>query len=95
MPKTEVYSWRLSQEMKSALEEAARREGQTVSGLIERIVRVWLDDSRHFTNGDAHEQARLHQEAARAFGTIQGGNPRRAATIRSQLRARLKKHHAG
>ena len=42
MMKSEVYSWRLSPAMKSALEEAALKEHATVSMLLERIVADWL-----------------------------------------------------
>ena len=35
--KTEVYSWRLSPDLKDDLEEAARRERVSVSRLLERM----------------------------------------------------------
>jgi hypothetical protein len=40
--KNEVYSWRLSRDLKCELEEAARRERVSVAQLLERIVREWL-----------------------------------------------------
>jgi hypothetical protein len=35
--KTEVYSWRFSAHRKAELEEEARREGTSVSALLDRI----------------------------------------------------------
>ena len=95
MPKTEVYSWRVSTEMKTALEEAARREKHQISRLLERIVQEWLKESHSGRRKDSTEQRRLHQAAARAIGRIGGGNPRRSETARQALRARIAKGRAG
>ena len=92
--KSEVYSWRLSPVMKSALEEAARQERATVSMLLERIVADWLAAHRGERNQEEAEQQRLHAAAAQTFGTIQGKNPSRSAQVRRTVRARLAKRHA-
>ena len=42
MSKSEVYSWRISPELKADIEAAARAEKATISTLLERIVREWL-----------------------------------------------------
>ncbi len=42
MSKTEVYSWRLSTELKTQLEAAARDEKTSVGAILERVVREWL-----------------------------------------------------
>lgn len=87
--KSEVYSWRLSSKMKSELEEAARRENESVSRLLARIVVTWLAEARS-RNGDEHEeQRRLHAAAARTFGAIRGGNPRRSEQVRNAVGNRL------
>ena len=93
--KSEVYSWRLSLAMKSALEEAARQEHAPVSTLLERIVTDWL--AAHYLRGNQEEaeQQQLHAAAARTFGTIQGANPSRSEQVRQVVRARLTKRHAG
>src|SRR2546428_13959750 len=88
MAKDEVYSWRVTREMKAALEDAARRERASVSGLLERIVRSWLDVARRGGSQDAEEQRRLHRAASRLFGTLHGGNARRAEQVRRTVRAR-------
>jgi len=94
MAKSEVYSWRVSPEVKVALEQAARSENGSVAQLLDRIVHQWLRGGRRGTGEDA-EQARLHATAARVIGTIRGGNPRRAEEARGTLRRRLRQRRAG
>jgi predicted DNA-binding protein len=94
MNKTEVYSWRLSPDMKHALEEAARRNHKTVAKLLNHIVEQWLREI-HAADQDAEEteQRRLHAAAATALGSIQGGDPDRSERARAELRARLARKH--
>jgi len=92
MAKSEVYSWRLSTALKSALERRARQEGRSVSGLLDRVVQDWLRNGKSDADDEA-EQARLHREAAKYIGTISGGNPRRAETARETIRERLRQAH--
>ena len=94
MGKSEVYSWRVSPELKSSLEEAARAEQTTVSRLLDSIVSAWLKQ----TDADGNQesiQRRLHRAAARTLGTIRGGDPRRAERVRDLVRKRLTKRRAG
>lgn len=93
MPKTNVYSWRLSSEMKTTLEEVASREQASVSKLLERIVTDWLAEHR-YVRDDAAEQQRLHAAVAATFGAIQGGDPNRSANVRQALRAKLRQRRA-
>jgi hypothetical protein len=76
--KHEVYSWRLSRELKCDLEEAARRERVSVAQLLERIARHWLE-TRDAAPDDEAEQERLHAVAMQFAGTMRGGDPDRAA----------------
>jgi hypothetical protein len=92
MTKSEVYSWRLSTELKSSLERRARMEGRSVSGLLDRVVQDWLRNGKNDADDEA-EQARLHREVAKYIGTISGGNPRRAETARETIRGRLRQAH--
>ena len=46
MTKSEVYSWRVSPDLKMQLEVAARDEKTSVGTLLERIAREWLDEHR-------------------------------------------------
>jgi hypothetical protein len=92
--KTEVYSWRLSGDLKSNLEREARLRKVPVSSVLETAVRDWLK------KGDAdvpedEAQRRLHRAAASCFGVLASGNSRRAETARDALRKRLRRRHGG
>lgn len=91
--KTEVYSWRLSGELKSDLDREARLRKLPVATVLEIAVREWLK------NGDAdvsedEAQRRLHSVAANCFGVFASGDPRRAETARDTLRNRLRQRRA-
>jgi hypothetical protein len=77
--RSEVYSWRLSQDLKDDLEQAARREGVSLSRLLERIARDWLKARGAAAGDDEAEQERLRAVAMQFAGTIRGGDPDRAA----------------
>jgi hypothetical protein len=93
MKKTTVYSWRLSPELKMALEDVARTEGTSVARLLDRIVTAWLAGAEA-EGDDTAVQQRLHAAAERALGTIHGGDPQRAAQARERLRSKLRPRHA-
>jgi hypothetical protein len=93
MIKSEVYSWRLSTELKAALERRARQEGRSISGLLDRVVQDWLQNGRSDADDEA-EQARLHREAAKYIGTISRSIPSRGEAARQAIRERLRKQHA-
>jgi hypothetical protein len=87
--KTEVYTWRLTPAMKASLEEAARREGLTVSQLLGEIVteKLWAGTREP---EDADRQRELHARADRFAGRLVGKDPQRAARARELVRTRLK-----
>ena len=90
--RTEVYSWRLSGELKSDLEREARLRKVPVSTVLESAVRDWLKKG----DQDASEeelQRRLHSTAANCLGAIASGNSRRAETARDALRKRLRRRY--
>ena len=89
MKKSEVYSWRVSPETKVALEAEARREGQNLAALLDRMTREWLTTRRRRRALDTGEQARLHAVAAKLLGTIAGQDSRRAERVRTAIRTRL------
>lgn len=93
MKKTEVYSWRISPDLKSALEDAARHKGMSVARLLEQIVTSWLQHTG--IDGDEEVvQRRLHNAVSTTIGTIHGGDPRRAAQAAERIRVKLKRQHA-
>lgn len=87
MAKSEVYSWRLSPELKAALEREAKREQRPLSELLEDIVRRWLAEAERAP--DEQEQRRLRQAALASCGTIHGGRPDRSERARELLREKL------
>jgi hypothetical protein len=68
--KTEVYSWRLSSDLKSGLEAEARRRKISLSALLDQIASEWLRNGRAKQDDDEAEQARLHAAAEKYIGTV-------------------------
>jgi hypothetical protein len=85
--KTEVYSWRVSRETKMALERAARRARTPLAVLLDRIAGEWLVTE----TSSAEEQARA--AAAKTFGSIAGGQRRRAENASATVKERLRKRY--
>jgi len=91
--KTEVYSWRLSAELKSSLERQARLRKVRVASILNAAVRDWLErNSADSTSDEA--QRRLHAAAANCFGAFAGGDTRRAETAAQTIRRRLRRRYA-
>jgi predicted DNA-binding ribbon-helix-helix protein len=89
----EVYSWRLSSDLKRDLEEAARRERVSVARFLERIAREWLK-ARAAAAADEAEQARLRAIAMRYVGTLRSGDPDLSEKVSERVRERLLRAHA-
>jgi len=91
MAKTEVYTWRISPHMKRSLEEAARRQQQSVSALLDRIV---ADSLRGGGNSWEEEetalQERLHAAARKTIGAIRSGRSDRSTRVRELVRRKLR-----
>ena len=91
--KTEVYSWRLDPELKSSLEHSARSRGSSLAGLLEDIVRSWLEREAR-TEDDDELQRRLHAQARESCGTLQGGDPHLAEEASERVKRKLEGRHA-
>jgi predicted transcriptional regulator len=91
--KTEVYSWRLSSELKSELEREARLRKASVSSVLDVAIRNWLKKSA-VSDDEDEEQRRLHEVAAKSLGALAGRNPRRSETARKLVRQRLGRRYA-
>jgi predicted transcriptional regulator len=89
--RSEVYSWRVSPEMKAKLEDLARRRRQSVAKLLEQLVDRAL---RSFDMRDEVEQRERRASAARFVGSLHGRDPHRAAQAGARARARIKSKHA-
>ncbi|SRR5712691_2172989 len=92
--KTAVYSWRLSAERKVELEAEARREGASLSALLDRVTADWLAQRRSGRFDDAAEQAAIRRRAAAAIGSIRGGDPTRSTRASELVRDIIARKHA-
>jgi hypothetical protein len=90
--KSEVYSWRVSSELKLELEREARLRKISIAAVLDSAVRNWLRNTGH--PAEAAEQRRLHRAAASCFGVLAGHNPRRAEAARESIRQRLTRRYA-
>ena len=91
--KTEVYTLRMSRDLKEALESEARRQKVSIAALLDRGARQLLQKDSAQGTGDDSEQLRLHAQARKSIGKIAGVNPLRAESARSLLRERLARRH--
>jgi hypothetical protein len=92
--KTEVYSWRLSVELKADLEEQARSEGKSVSALLEELASDGLRVRRSHPSDDEAQQAAIRKRAAAAIGSIRGGDPTRSERASELVREIIAQKHA-
>ncbi len=88
--KTEVYSWRLSAELKTTLEREARRRKMSLSAVLDTAVHEWIEHGRGDAEGD-EEQQRVRAAAMACVGSITGGNPHRSESARQSVRERLQR----
>jgi hypothetical protein len=87
MAKTEVYSWRISPELKQLLASAAKDEGASMAEFLEKIVRAWFRE--HRDTEDERRQRELLEAAGKCFGGIAGGDPKRSRSARDALVTKL------
>jgi len=92
MAKTEVYSWRLSSARRAALQAEARAAGRTIGEVLDHLTDDWLMARR--VNNDP-EQRRLHAAAAKAIGSISGGDPHRSENVEQEMYRLLKRRYSG
>jgi hypothetical protein len=92
--RTRVYRWRLSDNLKSELERAARLRGVPLSVVLEQAARVWLSQNAADPLEDEECQRELHAAAERYIGTIEGLGPYDAQRVRETVRRRLREKYA-
>lgn len=90
--KTEVYSWRVSAELKRGLEREARRRKISVSALLDTAARDLLAKSRAQEDDD-EEQRRLHAAVAKCIGTISSGETNRSERVSELVKVRLRQKY--
>ncbi len=90
--KTEVYSWRVSSDVKTSLEREARRRKISMSAALDTAAREWLQKSATESEGD-EEQRRLQKAASKWLGTLASGNVQRSEAASRAVRDRLRRHY--
>lgn len=91
MAKTEVYSWRVSTRLKRALEDAAQRQKQSISSLLDHIVTQFFRHGPQDSDPEeTAQQERLRAAGLAALGRIKSGRTNRAAQARDGVRAKLR-----
>ena len=91
--KTEVYSWRVSAARKAELEAEARREGTSLSALLDRVTADWLAERRNGNSDDEAEQAAIRKRVMATVGTIRGKDPTRSERASELVREIIYKKH--
>ncbi len=90
--KTEVYSWRVSVDLKTGLEREAQQRKISLSAVLDLAAREWLKKSDAEIGSD-EEQLRLQKAASNSFGAFAGADIYRSEDTRQALRKRLRKRH--
>lgn len=90
--KSEVYSWRVSTDLKTGLEREARRRKMSVSAVLDLAAREWLERGGAATEGEA-EQSRLQNAASKRFGVLASGDSHRSENVRQAVRQRLRRRN--
>jgi hypothetical protein len=91
--KTEVYTWRVSAEKKAELEGEARRDGTSLSALLDDITTSWLHNRHNGNLEDDVEQAKIRKRAAAAIGSVSGGDPTRSSRASELVREIIARKH--
>jgi hypothetical protein len=92
--KTEVYSWRVSADLKTGLEREAHRRKISVSAVLDLAAREWLNKGGSELES-SEEQLRLQNAALECFGAFAGGHANRSENVRQTVRQRLRRRHDG
>ena len=89
--KTEVYSWRVSADLKMSLEQEALRRKMSVSALLDLAARDLL--GKRDSEEDEQEQSRLRKAAEDCFGEFAGGDAFASEKVRETVRRRVREKY--
>jgi hypothetical protein len=87
--KSEVYSWRVSVDLKTELEREARRRKMSLSAALDLAAREWLERCGARTHSN-EEQSRLQNAASKCFGVLASGDAYRSGHASQAVRQRLR-----
>ena len=88
MPKSEVYSWRVSPELKDRLMRVAQTRKLSLADLLDEISLAYL---RTYEDPDDEARQRALQAAlAPCLGTVEGDDPNRSRRAGAQVQRKLR-----
>ncbi len=90
--KTEVYSWRVSTDLKTGLEREARRRKMSISAVLDLAAQEWLIKTGAGDDDD-EKQRRLSEAASKCFGILASGDARRSESVGQAVQQRLRRHY--
>jgi len=90
--KTEVYSWRVSSDVKTSLEREARHRKISLAAALDAATREWLQKSGGADEGD-DKQRRLQKAASKWIGRLASGDVQRSETAAQVVRDRLRQRY--
>jgi len=91
--KTEVYSWRLSADLKAALQEQARSEGKSFAELLQEFASEGLRARRNGNVDDEAQQAALRRRVMATVGTVRSGDPHGSERVSEKVREIIYQKH--
>lgn len=94
MAKTTALSFRISDDMKAALEKEAAADDRSVSSLVERVLRGWLRERGHDPEG-GHVAAPAAHVPQTADDTMRKLTERRSAAAQGRKSAERAMERAG
>jgi hypothetical protein len=86
--KAEVYSWRVSSELKMRLETEAKRRSMSMAAALEAAARRWLAEAESEEDEEAR-QARIMAEALKCIDPVGSGDPHGSENTGAKVRAIL------
>ena len=90
--KTEVYSWRVSRDLKENLEQAARSRKKPVASILDEAARQWLEKNSPCCTDDAVQQ-QMRDALMKCVGTFADGNRYGSENVSRSVKEILRRKH--
>ena len=89
--KTEVYSWRVSTDIKTGLEREARRRKLSLAAVLDLAADEWL--KKRLPGPTTKGATPASAAAMKCFGSVAGGDPLRSENAARAVRERLRRQY--
>jgi len=86
--KAEVYSWRVSSDLKMRLETEASRRSMSLAAVLDDAARQWLAETAA-DEDDAARQARILAEVLKCIDPVGSGDSSASEKTGAKVRAKL------